>query len=193
MKKILKSLVIFLLYYIVVITLVPKLVDPHFTKYLEYHRLNNWDLKQHAIGDFDNDGVNDLITFTGCAFLSSSKNISSDNQCISPGISNMVFEDDRKIGEKYIHTNELNLDLAFSAKNQILHTFLAKNKDETWEIHADKIYPINKNGSLDLPIDKNLTQIIDELLYIISSFYIILLIPITPAVLTFILVKNQRE
>ena len=132
---------------------------------------------QHAIGDYDKDGKDDLISFTGCAFFSSVNpdEIPKEQRCTATGITTLVFKgEDKKIGQKYIKTERTDLGLNINnADRLIAHTYIGKSKNENWKIFVDanktlKVYEIEKNKTLK-NIDIPLNYKIDEFLYVISS------------------------
>lgn len=191
-KKILKWFFYFFLiltiYYFFVWIVLPFFIDPKIHKFEKYEPLKNWDLDRNAIGDFDNDGKKDLISLTGCAFLSSVgvNNILQEKRCTANEIVPAYYEGKKDIiGQKYIEIDKNNIDLNLYNSSSITHSFVAKNKNENWKIFINskdglKIYEIQNNGLLK-SVDKiGLSHKIDESLYFLSSLFLILVIPILP-------------
>src|SRR3989344_9600676 len=117
--------------------------DPKFNRFEDYKRLYNWDLKQSAVGDFDNDGKKDVISYIGCAFLSSVsiQNIPQNQQCTEKGTTTVIYYPDKsiKIGQKYIPIQTINLDIeSFRGTNRpISHSYLFKKQNENWKIFVN--------------------------------------------------------
>jgi len=164
--------------------------DYQFNKFEKYERLYNWNLKEYAVGDFDSDGQKDVISYTGCAFLSSVniKDIPQNQQCTAKGTTVVVYYPDKseKIGQKYISIKKFNLEPEDThAENRpISHSYLFKKQNGNWKIFVNSrelaIFEIRKDSLLQktdhVPIEFKL----DEILYFISGFYILLLLPLSP-------------
>ena len=162
--------------------------DPKFNKFENYERLYNWDLKQYAVGDFDNDGKKDVISYTGCAFLSSVsiQNIPQNQQCTEKGTTTVIYYPDKsiKIGQKYIPIQTINLDIESfrGTKRPVSHSYLFKKQNENWKIFVNSeglaIFEIRKDGLLqevsNVPIEFKL----DEILYFLSPLGLYILIPL---------------
>lgn len=176
-------------YYAFVFAALPFFADPQVHRFEEYKRIFNWDLRQHAKDDFDNDGQEDLISFTGCAFLSSvdATTIPQDQQCTATGITSLVFHDqDNRIGQKYVQTDETYLHLdAFRTSSPISHSFIAKDAGENWKIFINsknglQIYEVKNSGLLETVDEVTLANKIDEFFYSLSRFFILLALPLIP-------------
>lgn len=164
------------------------LEDPQLHKFEQYERLLNWNLPHHARGDFDGDGEEDLITFTGCAFLSSAvpDEIPESHLCQASGIANMFIEnEDRRVGQKYIETEDSDLGFGlFSDGTPIQHSYLGKNEGENWRIYVLaqwrlQVSEIGSDGVLR-EIDATLANQIDEILYLISTLFVPLALLLMP-------------
>src|SRR3989344_7560640 len=154
--------------------------DPKFNRFEDYKRLYNWNLKQYAVGDFDSDGQKDIISYTGCAFLSSVniKDIPQNQQCTAKGTTVVVYYPDKseKIGQKYISIKKFNLEPEDThAENRpISHSYLFTKQNGNWKIFVNSrelaIFEIRKDSLLQkmnsVPIEFKL----DEILYFMSVF-----------------------
>ncbi len=164
--------------------ILPFFVNPHFLSFKRYFRLYNWQLPEHAVGDFDGDGKKDLVSFTGCAFLSAASmgGVYKENQCVASGVDLLLANnsDKKLIGQKYINTDtyNLNLDSFFSdgprdeSKINIKHSYLGvDNQDNTFIIvnTGRKIvaYRVGLNGLLE-EVPPGLMIILNEKLYSFS-------------------------
>lgn len=158
--------------------------DPKFNRFEEYKQLDNWNLDLHAVGDFDNDGKKDAISYTGCAFLSSinTQDIPQNQQCTSNLVAvGYPYQKDR-VGQKYGDMNTTDLDLTRALP--IYHSYLFKKHNENWKIFVKSkqlvIFEIQKGRLLqkmeNVPIEFRL----DEVLYSMSWFPILLLLPLSP-------------
>lgn len=100
----------------------------------KYYSVDNWNIPTHAIVDIDEDGQNDMITFTNCAFLSSitKDQIPKDRQCSETNMSPLVFQDnDEIVGQKLFGQKQ--------SKTLLLHqSYLVKTQNNIW-----KFYDIN--------------------------------------------------
>lgn len=181
-------------YYTFVWLVLPLFADPQLHSFEKYSRVWNWDLKQHARGDFDQDGQEDLISFTGCAFLSSvvPNMIPEDRQCMATGIAALSFNgQDERIGQKYIETDDFDLNLNLLSKGlPITHSFIAKDAHDNWKIFVNsrgnlKIFKVQNSGLLENVDDVTISNRIDEFLYSISQFFIIFALPLIPISLIF--------
>lgn len=179
---------LFTIYFTFVWAILPIFTDPQINRFEEYNRLWNWDLKQHARGDFDNDGNEDLITFTGCAFLTSANTnvIPNEKRCTATGIVGMFNKKEiQQIGQKYIEATEYDLTLDLNDQTPISHSYLGKEKNDNWKIFINqnnklRIYRIENNGQLSEINKTKLTHEIDEILYYFSRYFIILALPLMP-------------
>ncbi|MEK7497386.1 MAG: hypothetical protein AAB656_00510 [Patescibacteria group bacterium] len=176
-------------YYSFVWLVLPFFADPQVHRFEKYNRILNWDLRRHAMGDFDNDGQKDLISFTGCAFLSAVdiNAIPQEQQCTAIGIAVMTFKGQKdRIGQKYVQTDKFDLNLGVLDKElPISHSFIAKDRNENWKIFVNSssglnIYEVKNNGLLQNVGKVALTNRIDEYLYSISRFFVLFALPIIP-------------
>jgi hypothetical protein len=172
----------------------PFFADPRIHRFERYERLMNWDLRQHARGDFDGDGAEDLITFTGCAFISSVDvtEIPASEQCTATGIVGLVFSDDNeKIGQKYIQIDAHDLNLAEADLGlPISHSYLGKSAGENWKIFVNnsgtfQAFEIYTNGMLRKSDQVGMTHRLDEILYGVSRLFLVLVLPLVPLSLIF--------
>lgn len=177
------------IYYSFVWLILPFFTDPQLHRFEKYNRLWNWDLKQHARGDFDADGKEDLISFTGCAFLSAVDvgEIPESQRCTAKGIAAMSFQDEEnRIGQKYIPTDIYDLHLgAFDNGLSISHSYLGKDIGENWKIFTNssgnlKTYEIKNTGQLSDGGQPSFASQVDEFLYSISRFFVLLALPLIP-------------
>lgn len=76
-------------------------------------------------GDFDNDGKQDLIDSTGCAFLTEAniESVAKSNLCTSVYSDEMYKGKYPTIGQAFVFSKD--------------YTYVAK-KNEKWEIHSAK-------------------------------------------------------
>ncbi len=181
-------------YYTFVWFALPFFADPQMHRFDRYHRLWNWDLAQHARGDFDNDQQEDLISFTGCAFLSAvdSDQIPESRRCTATGIADMTFKgEETKVGQKYIQVDKIDLNLgAFDHDFPIFHSYLGKDTGENWRLFVQTngtlhTYEIQSSGMLQDGGDASFANQIDEYLYFFSSFFFLLAIPLAPFAIVF--------
>jgi len=190
LKRLFFSFLILTIYFLFVWFFLVNLADPKLTHFQNYHRLVNWDSTAHGDDDFDNDGKKDLITASGCAFLSSVKidSIPGTQRCKADKLVGSFFKDGtERTGQKYIPTD---LDFSYiDSRLPVSHSYLARNKGENWKIYIvydgnSKIYEIENNGKL---VDKGTFSLIsrlDEFLYFISSFFVLFNIPLIPLFFT---------
>ncbi len=97
-------------------------------KWNGYYSVLDLNLTSHAITDIDGDNQKDILSFSGCVFLSSiSKNeIKPEKQCIAPEFSLIVFPDNNKVGQKLTPEKPINY--------QWLHkSYLVKSVNNKWE------------------------------------------------------------
>jgi hypothetical protein len=128
--------------------------NPSFT-YTSYRKIYNWDLLIHVIDqDFDGDKKNDLVTFTGCVFLTrvSEKIIPANKQCVATGISSM-FKDIPRVGQKYIHTDMTDLNLDWPKYLHVSYSYAFRD-NSSWYIVVNEglslnMYKIGVNGLLE--------------------------------------------
>lgn len=82
------SFLFLLSYYLIIYFGLPFLTHPRLQTFQNYYSAFNWDQKQHVKADLDQDGQEDLLTFTGCLFLSSASydQIPLNQQCTAEGI-----------------------------------------------------------------------------------------------------------
>lgn len=168
-----------------VIFSLPFFVDPRLSRFEESHRLWNWDLKNHAQGDFDQDGNEDLITFTGCAFFSrvQVEDIPAAQQCTATGIARLTLLNDNQVGQKYITTSRFDLNLNTSDPDfTVTHSYLGKNSDQNWRIFVNSkeglhAYEVLPNGVLEKGENITFLNRLDEQLYTLSTFFIVLALP----------------
>jgi len=193
-KFIIFSIFFLLTYYSLIYFGLPFLAHPRLQTFQNYYPSFNWDQKQHVKTDLDQDGQNDLLTFTGCLFLSSSSHdqIPADQQCTAEGIYGMYYPNDQQlIGQKVILSAESNLGLDSSSTTQISHSYLAKKSSENWKIFVTQnrqlsIYEIKNTGIIEKINAVPFLAQIDEFLYLFSSFFLILLNPIIPLLLIYL-------
>lgn len=187
-------------YFAFVWFVLPFLADPRLSSFEKYHRLWNWDLRQHARGDFDNDGKEDLISFTGCAFLSSVEpnKIPSQQTCTATGIADLFLKNnENKIGQKYLETDIYDLNLsALDKKELIYHSYLGKNNNENWKIFINsnyglQIYDIEENGLLSKESKATFFNHLDEFLYKLSNYFVLLALPLIPLAFIFGFIFNR--
>lgn len=184
----------FTIYYSFVWSVLPFFVDPRLHRFEKYHSLWNWDLSQHAIGDYDGDGKEDLISFTGCAFLSASNTseIPETGRCIASGITTIFFPgEENLIGQKYILTDLYDLSLEALDKGSLIsHSYLGKDEDKNWQIYINengnfRTYEIERTSRLIGGSQVTFVNQVDELLYSISRLFVFFALPLVP--LSFIL------
>lgn len=153
--------------------------DPLFGRFDGYHRLYNWDLKQHANDDYDGDGQQDVITFWGCAFLSATdiSTIPDSKKCISPSYAPLGNKN--MVGQKFILTDDYNLSESFQERRVAHHSYLGKYENQPWSLYVrqDKIrrFEITAQGLLEeKPV--SFANRLDEFVYWISNISILPLI-----------------
>lgn len=173
------------LYYAFVFIFLVMFADPQFQRFEQYHRLSNWDLKQHARGDFDGDGQIDLISFTGCAFLSSVQeaSIPQSQRCTANGISEMVFRQPNKVGQKYVQNDQESFALTYENRSLVRHSYMGKMQDAPWSIFVRvdnklEAYEITPTGLLQPHDAITLAQRVDEKFYSVSQFFFLFSIPL---------------
>ena len=128
--------------------------NPTFT-HTNYEKIYNWDLPHHVFDqDLDGDRKNDLVTFTGCVFLTrvSEKNIPANRRCTATGISEM-FADLPRIGQKYIQTDTTNLNLDWPKYLHVNYSYAFRNNN-SWHIVVNEglsvnMYKVGVNGLLE--------------------------------------------
>lgn len=175
------------LYFFLVWFVLAFFVKPRLHSYSSYESMYNWDLPAHPRGDFDKDGKEDLISFTGCAFLSSVsvEQIPEENRCAATRISSFVSStiNAEEIGQKYTITEEYDLDLKFFATG-IHHSYLEQKENSNWHIAIKdtsglRRYVIGEDGLLkEIPV--SVLYRIDEMLYSLSLLFNILVLPTVP-------------
>lgn len=157
-------------------------IHPLIQDFHDYKTLDNWDLDTHAVGDFDSDGITDLVTFTGCAFLSSVNNnsIPENKKCIATGIMEIFIKNPQyHIGQKFIDTNNTDLTLNQDGYQALTYAYLGKSKDGLWRIYSEHenkmvIWEIRKNKLITKTNNVPLATYLDKFIYQAS------LISVTP-------------
>ncbi|MFH2032486.1 MAG: hypothetical protein ABIJ40_17960 [Bacteroidota bacterium] len=98
------------------------------TKWKEYFSLDDWNIASHATVDLDNDGIDDIVTFTGCSFLSSlpADKIPKQQQCKEPEMSLIVFPNEEKVGQLIIRPTH----------NWLFKNFLVLTANNKWQYYA---------------------------------------------------------
>lgn len=159
----------------------PSFSNPQLNKFEKYNRLYNWDLPQYSIGDFDNDGKKDAISYAGCAFLSSinTQDIPQNRQCTSNiAAVDYPYQKDR-VGQKYGDMNTTDLDLTKALP--IYHSYLFKKHNENWKIFVKSkqlvIFEIQKGRLLQKMENVPIEFKIDEILYSMSRLFTLLILP----------------
>lgn len=158
------------------------IIDPQLNRFEKYERLNNWDLGNHAVGDFDGDGKKDLVDSRGCAFFSSldTDKINQKQQCVASMMTKMYLNNKGIIGQKYIPMEASNLEARDfqGGNNSISHTYLFKKPNENWKIFVNSgelsIFEIRKDGLLKKLDNVPFVFRLDELLYSMSFLTILL-------------------
>lgn len=177
------------LYYLLVVLLLPVFVDPQIQRFEKYEKILNWELPQHARGDFDGDGKEDLVSFTGCAFfsLAEADNIPEKKRCTATGIAMIAYPDQStRIGQKYIDTDVVDLNLAFTSNTvKIVHSYIAKNKNENWKLFVNsnngmRVYELGNDSILRESHQSLLVYKLNEVLYRISRLSTLLITPLLP-------------
>jgi len=177
------------LYYAFVWVVLPFFTDPRIQQFNGYHRLENWDLTNHAIDDFDQDGEKDLITFTGCAFFTSvdETTIPEDKKCITPGMAVTTSMEKYKIGQKYVDTDLY--DLTQYHMESIKHSYVG-NVNNDWYIFINtsnsglRSFKVVNGGLLE-ETTTNWKTYLDEILYLPSSLFVIFALPLMPLQILF--------
>lgn len=114
--------------------------------YKSYFGVEDWNLSKHAIIDVDGDDMQDMITFTGCAFLSSvsEKSIPIEKQCMEPTMSPIVFpKNNNIIGQKLSSSKPFKYNL-------LRKSYLVKTLEDTW-----KFYDLNGLQIRTFELDKD--------------------------------------
>jgi hypothetical protein len=204
MKKSIKILVSVLLCYIglffFVYFVLFQWTNPQVSKFSDYQSLINWDLNGYGIGDFDEDGEKDFISYTGCAFLSKAdlSNVSDDKKCVAKN-SEIIFTAGKEmdlIGQKYISLDQYNVDP--NGGDEVFHSYLARYNDSHWRIYLNangnlKIFDIGNDGIIKETNEITLANRLDEVLYFISTYsmYIFFItIPIAYIISPFLLMMG---
>ncbi len=115
--------------------------------YKSYFGVEDWNLSKHAILDIDGDGIQDMITFTGCAFLSSvsEQSIPISKQCTEPTMSPIVFPKNNNIvGQKLNSSKPFHYDW-------LRKSYLVKTQEDTWKFYdlngfQIRTFELNKNN-----------------------------------------------
>jgi len=142
----------------------------------EYYGLEDWNLSKHGITDIDGDGKKDLITFTGCVFLSSivETEIPLDKQCQEPWISTVVFPDHSiNTGQNLISTKPFHYQ-------GLRKSFLVKTINDTWKYYdmnglQIRTFELEENGIFN-ETKPTLLDKVDTLTYQVSHLGVILLL-----------------
>lgn len=177
---------LFLSFYMVfVFFVVPFFAHPRLARFDQFNRLENWDLTNHGRGDFDGDGKEDFISFTGCAFLSAAQEsqIPPEKQCSADGMSSFVFKDTpEKFGQKYIDVEQRDLDGMYHT--EIFFSYMGKYNDQPWKIYVNrggwKIFEIGKDGILKEQTNVPFMHRADGWLYAFSAIFVFLAFPLQP-------------
>lgn len=114
--------------------------------YKSYFGVEDWNLSKHAVLDVDGDDIQDMITFTGCAFLSrvSKQNIPIEKQCVEPTMSSIVFPKNSNIvGQKISSSKPFRY-------NWLRKSYLVKTQEDIW-----KFYDLSGLQVRTFELDKN--------------------------------------
>lgn len=151
-----------------------------FQSWKEYYSLEDWNLTKHGITDIDEDGKEDMVTFTNCAFLSSvpAEIIPSDKQCKAPGMSIIAFPDNSVyVGQ------QLSSRKPFSYQ-WLRKSYLVKTNHNVW-----KFYDMNglqlrtfelMENRLFKEVNPTFLDRIDAFTYQVSHLGVILLLSVLP-------------
>lgn len=177
------------LYVLLTVYVLPFFIDPRINSFEDYHSLENWNLPGHAQGDFDQDGTTDLVTFTGCAFMSAADidQIPEEKRCTATGMVEWVFPDQPEIvGQKIANLESFDLGASSDTtpKNWIRHSYMGQDDEGEWTVVVNSkqdgltLSRIGQDGLLypvaDIPIEYR----IDEALYSLSRLWPILTLPL---------------
>ncbi len=134
------------------------LTDHPLFPHQNFRPIYDWDLPAHSMDlDLDGDQKKDLISFTGCAFLSSqdATHLPASQQCTARGV--VGFNKDlQPTGQKFISSDETDLDLGNYSNDPSLgfgyYAYLYENNDQwflvvkqNWE-KAPQTYQISNQG-----------------------------------------------
>lgn len=133
----------------------------------EYHSLNNWNLPTHAILDIDNDGTDDLISYTGCAHISSVNDdfVPVENQCDESEFTFPFIEEDNTLGQ-IIRQDNNNFFLRKS--------YLVRTQENDWKVYdisamKMKIWQLD-NTNMFVEVDPTIKDRIDHTTFITTNF-----------------------
>lgn len=99
--------------------------------YKSYFGIEDWNLSKHAITDIDGDGTQDMITFTGCSFLSSvpGPSMPVERRCTEPTMSSIGFPGNYTIvGQKLTSLKPFRY-------NWLRKSYLVKTNKDTWKFY----------------------------------------------------------
>jgi len=99
--------------------------------YEKYYSIEDWNLSKHALLDIDGDGKQDMITFTNCAFLTSTKesNVPEEMKCTEPGMSAIGFpKGDKNVGQLLVSKNQFKYTL-------LRKSYLTQNTNNKWKFY----------------------------------------------------------
>lgn len=142
------------------------------TKWKQYFSLDDWNIASHATVDLDNDGIDDMVTFTGCSFLSSlpADKIPKLQQCKEPEMSLIVFPNEEKVGQLIIRPTH----------NWLFKNFLVLTANNKWQYYAYdglKLVKMQFNSNkLFENVQPNMADYIDLYWYQLTHVGVILLL-----------------
>jgi hypothetical protein len=181
-------LLIFTLYYSFVFVALPRMEAPIFSKFKTHYPLVNWNLPSHATGDFDGDGIQDQVLFSGCAFLSSTQahTIPAEKQCApEKNFLRGKTAENTLFGQKYSTTEIFDLSHGGFGAFAVKHSYLAQHQDGSWWLVVSEhgrlnVLTLNSDG-LFVPVIHIPTALYwDEYAYKLSSYWSVLVLPLLP-------------
>ncbi len=99
--------------------------------YEKYYGIEDWNLSKHALVDMDSDGIQDMITFTNCAFLTKTNEseIPEEMKCTEPGMSPIGFPNgDNNVGQLLVSKNQFKYTL-------LRKSYLTQSTNNKWKFY----------------------------------------------------------
>jgi len=111
-----------------------------FFSHEDYQKHHNWDTASHISGiDLDNDGIEDFISLSGCAFLTSHhEDIPKEETCSAPILGKLSGVPDVN-GQKYITIDNEELIDYNQMRNGTFFSYAYKN-DDVWYLVAKRYF-----------------------------------------------------
>ena len=145
----------------------------------EYHSLNNWNMPNNVHVDIDNDSIDDDITYTGCAILSSIPKESIDNNARCNDTEEeypkpyITKENENKIGQQVTQISKKSF-------RGLPHTFIVETYTDEWRLYKHdlrgvKVYTFEETHGF-IESKPSLLDYVDSMFYQFAHIFTMLLV-----------------